>query len=231
MKVSEAPYVRPPAIVMAASTLPPLSPEPDLRFSQPASAERVERTIAALRAHNIETLLLPDGAAARAEVERRVTANAEVFTATSRTLERYGIMDLLDKSGRYRSARAAMTGLNPATQARDRARLSATPEFVVGSVHAVTETGEVLVASASGSQLAPYSSGAAKVIWVVGTQKIVATMDEAWDRLRRYAYPLEDRRAREAYGFPSVLSKVLVFLREPRPGRITLIFVPEAVGF
>jgi LUD domain len=88
-----------------------------------------------------------------------------------------------------------------------------------------------VVASASGSQLAPYSSGAGKVVWIVGSQKIVPTLDDGMRRVEEYALPLEDARARLTYGEGSFVGKVLTFYRESMPGRINVILVKEKLGF
>jgi hypothetical protein len=108
---------------------------------------------------------------------------------------------------------------------------SARPDVVVGSVHAVTEEGEVVIASATGSQLGPYASGAGTVIWVVGSQKIVPDLDEGLRRVREYVLPLEDRRTREIYGGPAFIGKLMIVSREQRPGRIVVILVRELLGF
>lgn len=212
-------------------TTVPLSPEPDPHFSQVPPRDQLERTAAALRANQIDAVLVPDGTAARAEVLRRIPKGAEVFTATSRTLEALGLTTILDKSGEYRSVRAEMEKLDYRSQGRQRLRLSLGPEFVVGSVHAVTEAGEILVGSATGSQLAPYLAGAEHVLFVVGGQKVVPDLATGLDRLRRYSFPMEDRRLRAAIGMPSTLAKVGLFLREGRPGRTGLVLVPEVLGF
>jgi hypothetical protein len=102
---------------------------------------------------------------------------------------------------------------------------------MLGSVHAVTETGSLLAASMSGSQLGPYVNGAGRVILVVGTQKIVSDLEEGLQRIDEYAYPLEDARAQEAYGIRSAVNKVLVINREITPGRITVVLVDEVLGF
>ena len=109
--------------------------------------------------------------------------------------------------------------------------LGAAPDFVIGSVHAVTEQGQVMVASFSGSQLASYVYGAGSVIWVVGTQKLVRDIDEGLRRITEYSYPLEDARAFEAYGMRSGVNKLLVVHREFQPGRVTVVLVKENLGY
>jgi L-lactate utilization protein LutC len=120
--------------------------------------------------------------------------------------------------------------LDPSTQMDQYRRGAASPQVVVGSVHAVTEDGQLLVASASGSQLAAYAFGAAQVIWVVGAQKVVPDLDTAFQRVRRYSYPLEDVRARAVYGFPSAINKQLLISGET-PGRAHVVLVGEVLGF
>jgi hypothetical protein len=110
-------------------------------------------------------------------------------------------------------------------------KLGATPETIIGSVHAVSETGSVIVASSSGSQLGPYASTAAKVVWIVGAQKIVPTLEEGLKRIEEYSLPLEDQRALKAYGMHSSVNKLLVINREMNPNRTTMIIVKENLGF
>jgi hypothetical protein len=117
------------------------------------------------------------------------------------------------------------------TEADEIRRLGAAPDVMLGSVHAVTETGSLLAASMSGSQLGPYVSGAGRVILVVGTQKIVSDLEEGLLRINEYAYRLEDARALTAYGIRSAVNKVLVINREITPGRITVVLVDEVLGF
>jgi hypothetical protein len=117
------------------------------------------------------------------------------------------------------------------TQGDEIRRLGAAPDFMLGSVHAVTETGSLLAASMSGSQLGPYISGAGRVILVAGTQKIVSDLEEGLRRIDEYAYPLEDARAQAAYGIRSAVNKVVVINREITPGRITVVLVDEVLGF
>lgn len=117
------------------------------------------------------------------------------------------------------------------TQGVQMNQLGGAPEWVIGSVHAVTEDGAVFVASNSGSQLGAYAYGAQKVIWVIGTQKIVKNRDEAFRRLSEYSLPLEDERAQKAYGVHSGVSKILMVNKETQPGRITAILVKEKLGF
>jgi hypothetical protein len=142
-----------------------------------------------------------------------------------------GITEAIEQSERYRPIRPRIWGMDRQTQADEIRRLGAAPDVMLGSVHAVTETGSLMAASMSGSQLGPYVSGAAKVILVVGTQKIVASLEEGLRRINDYAFPLEDVRAQEAYGVHSGINKILIVNREINPGRITVVLVDQVIGF
>lgn len=204
------------------------STTPNLAFSKLASDEQIERTSQALEANGIHTLVAENGDEAQKMVFDLLPEGAEVFTATSQTLEKLGILAGL---ARYDSVRAKLSKMDDKTQHREMVKLGATPEYILGSVHAVTEDGRALIASMSGSQLAPYAAAAAKVIWVVGAQKIVKDLAEGLRRIEEYAFPLEDQRAQQSYGVHSGVNKVLIVNKEISPDRITIIIVKESLGF
>jgi hypothetical protein len=154
-----------------------------------------------------------------------------VHQGASQTLDVLGITHEIEKSGRYAALRPRIWSMDRETEANEIRRLGAAPDVMLGSVHAVTETGSLLAASMSGSQLGPYVNGAGRVILVVGTQKIVTNLEEGLLRINEYAYRLEDARAQAAYGIRSAVNKVLVINREITPGRITVVLVDEVLGF
>src|SRR4029077_19122803 len=133
-----------------------------------------------------------------------------VHHGASQTLEASGITEAIEKSGRYEPLRPRIWSMDRKTQGDEPRRLSAAPDVMLGSVHAVTETGSLIAASMGGSQLGPYVSGAGRVILVVGTQKIVSDLEEGLRRVNEYAFPLEDARAQLAYGIRSAVNKVLI---------------------
>lgn len=200
-------------------------------FDQLKDAQTIEKTMAALKSNGITAYCVETGEQARAKVLELIPAGAEVMTMTSVTLETTGLRQELNESGHYESVRNRLKSLNRETQSGEMQRSGAAPEWAVGSVHAVTEDGEVLLASFTGSQLAAYAYGAQHVIWVVGTQKIVRDRQEALRRIYEYALPLEDNRARAAYGIGSGANKLLMINQEVNPQRLTLIFVNEKLGF
>jgi len=200
-------------------------------FAELASNEQIERTINSLEANGIHAIIVDSGEEAKQKVLELLPEGAEVFNATSRTLESIGLASEIDKSPHYQALRPRLLQMDWQTQQREMTKLTAAPDFVVGSVHAITEQGQVLVASATGSQLGLYVYGAGKVIWVVGAQKIVPNLEEGMRRIYEYSFPLEDARARQVYGMGSTVGKVLIVNRELQPGRITVILVKENLGF
>lgn len=200
-------------------------------WTKQADGRTISDTIKALKGRGISAELVPDKATALAAVTRLIPDGAEVMTGASRTLEEIGFVDLL-KSGAHRwknLKEAIQAEADPLRQMelRKKATLS---QYFLGSVHAVAKTGEVVTASGGGSQLAPYAYSAEKVIWVVGTQKIVATLADGMMRVREHSLLLEDARMK-SLGYPgSAVGKILIVERE-RPDRIHLVFVDESIGF
>ena len=204
---------------------------PATTFADPAPAQRLERAAAALTAHGFTVEILYDAAAARTRVKDLIPEGASVFTGASETLRLSGIGEDINASGRYEAIRPRVLAMDRATRADDIRRLLATPDVVVGSVAALTETGSLVVASGSGSQLPSYAGGAARAIWVVGAQKVVPDLSTALRRVEEHALPLESVRTQAAYGWPSAVNRVLILNAEPYPGRSTVLLLREAIGF
>jgi hypothetical protein len=204
---------------------------PNLAYAELATDAQIERTVKALEANGMHAVVVENGTQAREKVAELLPAGAEVFISSSTTLNVLGITEDIDQSARYDSVRVKLSKLDRKTQGREMLKLGATPEYVLGSVHALTETGVALIASATGSQLGPYGAGASKVIWVVGSQKIVPNLEEGFKRIEEYTLALENVRAMKAYGMNSSINKLLVVNREATPGRIMVVIVKENVGF
>lgn len=201
------------------------------KWGELASQEAVEKTLSALKANGIEAQVVENGKVAKKKVLELLPKAAEVMTMTSMTLETIGLAQEINGSGRFNSTRNKLMSMDREKEVSQMRRLGTSPEWVIGSIHAVTEEGNVLIASASGSQLPAYSYGAGKVIWIVGTQKIVKDTEEGIRRIYEYSLPLEDKRARKAYGMGSGVNKILIINKEMQPERITIILVKEQLGF
>src|SRR4051794_35130805 len=156
---------------------------PNLRFAKAASRERLMKVAAALERNNIAAFLAANRDLARAKIHDLLPKGAEVFTSTSRTLDDLGISAELNEAGHHDAVRPKLVKMDRNTQHHEMRELGARPAYIVGSVHAVTDDGVVLVASMSGSQLGPYASGSGHVIWVVGAQKVVKNIDEGLQRI------------------------------------------------
>jgi L-lactate utilization protein LutC len=206
-------------------------PTPNPEFAELASDERIDTAARALQSNGIDAEVVPTGQEARRRVLELLPHNAEVFNNTSRTLESIGVAEDIERSGLYRPIRLELYQMDREMQAREMRKLAAAPDFVVGSAHALTEQGSLLVASASGSQLGPLASGAGRVILVVGGQKIVRDLETGLRRIHEYCCPLENERALAAYGVPSGVNNVLIVNRVLAPGRVTVIVVRERLGF
>jgi hypothetical protein len=213
---------------------PPLtgpSEEAVAEFSPLASEQQIKAVAEALERRGITTRVVDTGELAREAVRSLLPVGAEVYNNTSQTLEVIGVAEDIERSGLYQPLRPRLYQMDREMQGREMRQLAVAPDWVVGSVHAVTKDGSVLIASASGSQLGPIVSGAGNVILVIGGQKIVADFDTGLRRIYEYCFPLEDRRARQAYGVPSGVNNLLIINRVIPPGRISAILVNEPLGF
>jgi hypothetical protein len=204
---------------------------PNMEFAKLATDEQIKRTANALEANNIHAIIVEDGIEAKRIFFELIPDGAEVFLGASVTLEKLGIRDEVDKSGRFDALRPKMFAMNRATQGREIRKLGGAPDYAAGSVQAVTEDGQVLIASNSGSQLGPYAVGAGKVIWVVGSQKIVKDINAGLRRIQEYCRPREEEHMQQLYKLNTAVNKILIVSRELRPGRNTMIVVKEELGF
>jgi len=200
------------------------------RFTTLPDDETLAATVVALEEHGFSVDITDDLHAARDAVLARIPKGSSVMTNTSVTLQETGITAAIDEDGQYESARNRVMALDFATQLQEMKAIAGQPDFALGSVHAITRDGTLVVASASGSQLASYAWGAANVIFVTGAQKLVANPEEARERIYQHSLPLEDGRAFAAYGQNSFVGKILEIHQE-MPGRIHVVIVRQVVGY
>ncbi|MGD0394337.1 MAG: LUD domain-containing protein [Acidimicrobiales bacterium] len=203
----------------------------EAEFSRPASRQQLRAVAGALERNGMTSIVVDSAEEARRAVRSILPVGAEVYNNTSRTLEEIGVAEDIERSGQYQPLRPRLYQMDREMQEREMRLLSASPDWVVGSAHAVTEDGTLLIASASGSQLGPIASGAGRVLLILGAQKVVPDFDTGLRRIYEYCFPLEDRRARQAYSVPSGVNTVLVINKAIALGRITAILVDELLGF
>lgn len=205
--------------------------QPHADFTTLAEDAVIERTKNALEANGFEVFVVDSGAEARDKILSLIPEGSEVMTNTSKTLDEIGVTSAINESGKYDAIRPKLMALfGDPTKKREQRKIAAAPDYSLGSVHAITETGDVVIASGSGSQIGQYPYAAGKVIFVAGTHKIVRDLDEAHRRLREHALPLENERMLGAYGRNSAIKKVLT-IHGDAPGRFTLVLIREHVGF
>jgi acyl-CoA hydrolase len=200
------------------------------RFTALPDQDTLEATVIALEEHGFSVAVVDDLDAARETTLALIPDGASVMTNTSVTLQEAGIADAIDDGGPYESARNRMLALDLETQGQEMKAIGGQPDYALGSVHAVTRAGTLVIASASGSQLASYAWGAANVIFVVGAQKLVSDLEAAHERIVEHSLKLEDARAYAAYGQNSFVGKVLEIHQE-QPGRIHVVLIRQSVGF
>lgn len=192
----------------------------------------VDKVINALKPRGISAEFVATKEEALARLKELIPAGAELMCGGSTTLEQIGFIDIL-KSGKHNWNNLKdkiLSEKNAAKQAELR-KNSVTSDYFLGSIHAVAETGEIVVASATGSQIPAYAFSSNNVIWVVGTQKIVPTLNDAFKRVREYCLPWEDKRMKSVGASGTTIGKLLIFEREILPRKIKLIFVGEKLGF
>jgi acyl-CoA hydrolase len=200
------------------------------RFTTLPNEQALQTTVVALEEHGFSVEVVDDLNAAREAVLARIPQGASVMTNTSATLAETGIADAINDGAAYDSARNKMLALDFATQAQQMKAIGGQPDYALGSVHAITRDGTLVIASASGSQLASYAWGAANVIFVAGAHKLVPTLEAAHQRIYQHSLKLEDARAIAAYGQHSFVGKVMEIHQE-LPGRIHIVLIRQQVGF
>lgn len=203
-----------------------------MNFEHIVDQPTLDKTVKALEARNVNVIVVNTKAEALEIVKGLIPAQAPVMTGSSTTLQEIGFVDLL-KSGNHswnniKEAIATETDPIKQTQLRND---SVSADYFLGSVHAVTEEGELLVASASGSQIPSYAFTSQNVIWVSGTQKIVPTLSDAFTRVKEYVFPKEDTRMKTTGASGTIFGMWWIFERNIMPHKLTMIFVKEVLGF
>jgi hypothetical protein len=199
-------------------------------FARPVSEETIQRVAEKMLERNIEVVVVDDGNQARKEVLERLPEGAEVYSGKSKTLQDSGIFDVIHEGSRYNALRPRIFKMDRKTQAREIRKLISGPDYMLGSVNAITGDGVLVVASASSSQLGPYASTAGKVILVVGSQKIVPDLETALRRIHDYVLPWEDAQLRKVMNTGSFVGKILLIEKEWSGDRMTVILVREPIG-
>jgi len=199
-------------------------------FTSQASEETLQQVAMKIRERNIEAIIFDTGEDARKLVQERVPKGAEVYSGKSKTLLDTAIFELIQESGDYDPLRPKYLKMDRQTQAREIRKLIGAPDFMLGSVNAITQDGIMVAASATATQLGPYANTAGKVILVVGSQKIVPDLETAMKRIRDYVLPWGDVQVRKVLPSGSFVGKILIIEREWIAGRMTVVLVRQPLG-
>lgn len=202
--------------------------QPD--FITPASETNLQQVAERIRERNIEVLIVTNGEEAKKVVLERIPPGAEVHSGKSKTLVDTGILDALMDLNQYNALRHKILKMDRKTQGQEIRKLMAAPDFMLGSVNAITAAGILVDSSATASQIGPYANTAGKVILVVGSQKIVPDLETAFRRIREHVQPWEEAQVRKAVNIGTFVGKILIVEREWISGRMTVILVRESIG-
>ena len=196
-----------------------------------ADPQSIQRAIEALATHNVDSVLVNSREEALAKLRELVPEGSEVIVNTSATLEAIGYTAYMHGNQNYVNLHDQMMALPDPVAQREFRRKTTTADYFVGSVQAIAETGEIVIASSSGSQIGAYSYGARRVILVAGTQKICPTLADAEARTRGFTLERHDRWLEDRGVAPTPIGKYMVIEHEPVAGRISMVLIPENLGW
>ena len=194
--------------------------------------EVVEKTASAVESRGIGVIIAKSADDALAVLKKVIPDGAEVMNGSSTTLIEIGYEDYIsgNQSG-WKLMHNAITAENNDNKRAELRRKSVAADYFISSANAIAQTGEIVACDASGSRVGAWPFAAGHLILVVGINKIVPNLEDALNRVRQYAYPLENARAKRAYGIPSMIGKCVIFSHEKNEGRVILILVKEALGY
>ncbi|QIB77686.1 lactate utilization protein [Haloferax volcanii] len=204
----------------------------DADLDQLPDDETVEATVENLEASGFDVVVVDTADEALEAVQSHIPAGASVMNGHSTTLEEIGFDDYLSEGDHdWESLPDQIWGIDDDAERQAARRDSQTADYFLGGINAIAQTGELVAADLSGSRIGAYPFAASNVVIVSGINKIVPTLDDALDRLESVAYPLENERAKEAYGVESMIAKQLIFRQEVEEGRTTVVLIREQLGY
>jgi len=194
--------------------------------------DSIERAVSNLEANGFDVIVVDSSAEALEAIQSHIPANVSVMNGHSTTLEEIGFVEYLNSDEHeWESLPDEIWSIDDDAERQAARRKSQTADYFLGSVNAISETGELVAADLSGSRIGAYPFAAGNVVIVSGVNKIVPTLDAALDRLESVAYPLENERAQDAYGVESAIAKQLIFRQEAEEGRTTVVLIREQLGY
>jgi L-lactate utilization protein LutB len=215
----------------AKNLIPEAGADPE-KWNRIPSPDIVEKTVREIEKRGIKVILSPNGEEALSVLKKIIPPGAEVMNGSSTTLIEIGFEEYVSggQSG-WKLVHTSITAENDDRKRAELRRKSVTADYFLSSANAIASTGEILGCDASGSRVGAWPFAAGHLILVVGINKIVPTLEDGLNRIRNYAYRLENARAMKAYGTPSTLGKCVILAHEKNEGRVTLILVKESLGY
>jgi len=204
----------------------------DRKWDKLPTGKEMAETVKALEQRGIKVYVVENRQEALGRIKKLIPAKANVMNGSSTTLIEIGFTEHLEsKKHGWRNLHDAVNAEeDPQSQAVLRRR-ALTSDYYLSGVNAIAQTGEIVAADASGSRVGAWPFAAGKLILVAGINKIVPTLEDALRRVREYALPLEDARAKQAYGVGSMVGKIVIIENEMMKDRTTLILVREKLGY
>ncbi len=204
----------------------------DAALDELPDEETIEEAVAGLEASGFEVEVVDTAEEALEAIKERIPAGASVMNGHSTTLEEIGFTEYLSEGDHgWESLPEAIRTIDDDAERQAARRESQTADYFLGGINAVAATGELVAADRSGSRIGAYPFAAGNVVIVSGINKIVPTLEDALERLESVAYPLENERAKEAYGVDSAIAKQLIFRQELEEGRTTVVLVRDRLGY
>ncbi|CQR53964.1 MULTISPECIES: lactate utilization protein [Haloferax] len=194
--------------------------------------EAIEVTVENLEASGFDVVVVDTADEALETLRSHIPAGVSVMNGHSTTLEEIGFDDYLSEGDHdWESLPDQIWSIDDDAERQAARRDSQTADYFLGGINAISQTGDLVAADLSGSRIGAYPFAASNVVIVSGINKIVPTLDDALDRLESVAYPLENERAKEAYGVESMIAKQLIFRQEVEEGRTTVVLIREQLGY
>jgi len=205
-----------------------------MNYDTPASKESLDNTVKALKEKHYHVFVTQNGLEALEKIKTLIPKGVSVMNGSSKTLQEIGYSDYL-KTGQsgWNDLHAKVDAESDPVKRAEIRKTTIFSDFYLGSIHAITEDGQMVIASNTGSQIPHLASTSPNLILVIGTQKIIQDVNAGIKRIEDYIFPLEDKRLKELYGVGTMISKILIFRNEnARLGRkINVILVNEKLGF
>ncbi|WP_336358872.1 lactate utilization protein [Haloarcula sp. CGMCC 1.6347] len=204
----------------------------DESLDELASEETIEQTVENLEANGFDVIVVDSTDDALAELQSLIPTEASVMNGHSTTLEEIGFVEYLsDGDHEWESLPDEIWSIDDDAERQAARRKSQTADYFLGGINGISQTGELVAADRSGSRIGAYPFAASNVVIVSGVNKIVPTLEDALDRLENVAYPLENERAKEAYGVDSAIAKQLILRQELEEDRTTVVLIREHLGY